>query len=158
MKIVAFLQNQWFKDPERIKRIIQDTIEKESHWKNAGEIREYYISAFLFMGCLTGQRLMRAFGDDTCHEIVWEECSREIGGKSSAAFPADIAHMQEVVERHAPQVLLVFGKIAKDAVKFLLLPSESTVITGPHPAARGPSVVGELAEMARRLQEVMAKE
>lgn len=40
MRIVAFLQNQWFKDPEGVKAMFAQHPER----------RERYISAFLFMG------------------------------------------------------------------------------------------------------------
>lgn len=83
-KIVAFLQNQWFRDPERMKRIREDV-----HWKD--KPRWHWNATWLFFGCLTGRRLLEALGEDLCSEIYWEEISPEIGGFAASAFPADLA-------------------------------------------------------------------
>lgn len=101
------------------------------------------------MGCVTGQRLEKALGD-LCDTIIWDECSREIGGKSSAAFPADLEHMRGAITEHVPDVILAFGKIAGDALK-TIAPTQR-VIYGPHPAARFGAVEG-LASVARQLKE-----
>lgn len=61
-RIVAFLQNQWFRDPERVKQIIQRMVDRYDE-KDPQEIREFYIAAYLFMGCLTGKRLQASCGD-----------------------------------------------------------------------------------------------
>lgn len=143
-KIVAFLQNQWFKDPERIKSIIAKRIALELRGDGdnmtAHEVREEYIAYFLFLGCLTGRRLKAVFGDET-RRIVWEEVSREIGGHASSCFPADDAHIREVLDRHKPDIVLAFGKIACDALS-RLRPAAATLIRGPHPAARSGAMAG----------------
>lgn len=130
MRIVAFLQNQWFKDPEGVKRMFAEHPDR----------RERYISAFLFMGCLTGKRLQSVFGEDLCDGIVWEEASREVGGKSRSLFAADRQHMMAVIQKHKPTVILCFGKIAAEGVKSL--PDDTPVIYGPHPAARNGAIKG----------------
>lgn len=130
MKIVAFLQNQWFKDPEGVKRMFAEHPDR----------RERYISAFLFMGCLTGKRLQSVFGEDLCGGIVWEEASREVGGKSQSLFAADRQHMMAVINKHKPTVILSFGKIASEGIKSL--PIDIPVIYGPHPAARNGAIEG----------------
>lgn len=136
MKIVAFLQNQWFKDPEGIKAMMEGHPER----------RERYISAFLFMGCLTGKRLQSAFGEDLCDAIVWEEASPEVGGHSRSLFAADRQHMMSVIHKHKPTVILSFGKIASEGVKSLPIFGEFdlniAVIYGPHPAARNGAIEG----------------
>lgn len=139
MKIVAFLQNQWFKDPESIKRMFAENPER----------RERYISAFLFMGCLTGKRLQSVFGEELCDAIVWEEASSEVGGHSRSLFAADRQHMMAVINKHKPTVVLVFGKIASEGVKSL--PDiDAAIIFGPHPAARNGAVEG-LRKMRQEL-------
>lgn len=130
MRIVAFLQNQWFKDPEGVKAMFAEHPER----------RERYIEAFLFMGCLTGRRLKSVFGEDLCDGIIWEEASREVGGKSQSLFAADRQHMMAVIRKHNPTVILCFGKIAAEGVKSL--PIEIPVIYGPHPAARSGATEG----------------
>lgn len=131
MKIVAFLQNQWFKDPERIKAMLSE---------NPG-LRERYISAFLFMGCLTGKRLQSVFGEELCAAIIWEEASPKVGSHSRSLFAADRQHIMSVVHKHKPTVILSFGKIASEGVRSL--PTvDAAIIYGPHPAARNGAIEG----------------
>lgn len=130
MKIVAFLQNQWFKDPEGVKAMFDEHPER----------RERYIEAFLFMGCLTGKRLQSVFGEELCGAIIWEETSRDIGGYAASKFPADTRHMTAVLEKHQPTVVLAFGRIAGDAIHSMV--TNSPIIYGPHPAARQGAIEG----------------
>jgi hypothetical protein len=142
LKILAILQNQWFKDPDAVRAM----------YARRPEMRQELLRRFLFMGCLTGRRLRAAFGEETCRRIVWEEASPEIGGESRAAFRADPAHILAAVEAHRPEVVLAFGKIASDAVTGLGLGPGVLVLCGPHPAARrNPMPV--LREMAARLSK-----
>ena len=71
---LAFLQNMWVRDPERVKRDIA---------RYGEECRLTYIEYCLFAGCLTGRRLRQAFGEDLLDRIVWEESTREIAGNAS---------------------------------------------------------------------------
>lgn len=155
MKVVAFLQNQWFRDPERIKKIIADTVDRESEHGGRDEagVREFYIASFLFMGCLTGKRLRSVFGEDLCNEIVWEEVSREIGGHASSVFPADLNHMRDVIGRHKPDVILAFGKLAENAIRNIR-PNVNRIISGPHPTARGSDVLLRLHGMRNSLKGI----
>lgn len=132
MKILAILQNQWFKDPEKVKQI----------YARNPEHRNELIKRFLFMGCLSGRRLQQAFGD-LCNTIIWEEASSEIGGFSASAFPADVEHIKNAIYQHNPDVLIAFGKIASDgafkALTGLGFPDgkrDIRFVTAPHPAAR----------------------
>jgi hypothetical protein len=139
MRVVAFLQNQWFKDPERVKKII----EKSDH-PNA---REWYIKTFLFWGCLTGKRLQRVFGEDYCDNIIWEEASPKIGGKSNSVFPADQQHIENVILKHNPDIILCFGTIALSVLKKIEFNYKWQLIIGPHPAARYPNIIIKLENM-----------
>ncbi len=151
-KIVAFLQNQWFRDPERVKSIIAETTKREADRRTADEIREWYIACFLFMGCLTGRRLRSSLGEELTSLIVWEECSREIGGYSASAFPSDLNHMRDVLNRHNPDAVVAYGKIASDALQIISNERKSLrVIYAPHPAARHGSVMSDLIRVKRAL-------
>jgi hypothetical protein len=150
MTILAFMQNQWFKDPPRMRKLF------EKHYQGR---RHEFVRTFLFFGCRSGQRLRQAFGDDVCdYHIIWEEASPEIGGRSSAAFPADLQHMAGCIELHRPQIILTFGKIAQgglaQALPLVTPPCMVEVITGPHPAARHATVIRELEQMALKLAAV----
>lgn len=149
MKIVGILQNQWFKNPAKIKQIIA---EKELEYPNA---REFYIATFLFWGCLTGRRLRATLGEDYCNEIVWEECSKEIGGCASSKFPADIQHIKQVIAKHKPTVVIAFGQLAKDAL-MQLHTDKFTLLLAPHPAARQSDVVTQLRNLKQLLDNERA--
>ena len=143
MKTLAFLQNMWVRDPGRVKHTIA---------QDGEGFRRRFLTYALFAGCLTGRRLKAAFGD-LCDDIVWEEVSCEIGGKSSSVFPPDYAHITQRMAEEKPDVLLAFGKIACDALVFVAAPRPVPVISGPHPAARHSTVAAELSEMANKLRE-----
>jgi hypothetical protein len=146
MTIVAFLQNQWFKDPEGIKQIYE-------RWPDK---REKLNAAYLFMGCKTGKNLRKAFGD-LCDEIVWEEVSPEIGGHSASSFPPDPEHIKRVIEKHQPDVVLMFGKIAQDGVTPLW---RGPKIAFPHPAYRAlvPGNFREWGDTLNGMIEVLASQ
>lgn len=152
-KIVCFLQNQWFKDPERI----QAMINKHEHHSCKEDAHEFYIKTFLFWGCRTGQVLQQCFGPELCEEIIWQEQSPKIGGFASSKFPPDIAHIENVLRRHEPTIVIALGVSAKYALidatdlKIHSLgrhPYELHV--GPHPAARY-NVFPNLREIKRKI-------
>lgn len=150
MRILAFLQNQWFKDPDRVRAMYEER----------PDLRNTYIRYFLFMGCLTGRRLSTALGDEICQEhIIWEEVSPEIGGHSASKFPADLKHIESAILKHQPDIILAFGKIAYDAVGLSVLPKvrgkTMTVIYGPHPAARN-NPMPRLNEIGRELKQMIS--
>ena len=63
-----------------------------------------------------------------------EEASPKIAGQSSGVFPADLEHIRSAIDKHKPDVILCFGKVACDGVRALGL--SIPVYYGPHPAAR----------------------
>lgn len=151
MKVLAILQNQWFKDPERMKLMLANTFKGD---------RPRFIRTFLFWSCLTGKRLTSAFGEDTCDRIVWENASPEIGGEASSKFDADPAHVASVIDRERPDVVMGFGKIAAQAINGSVgrlsgdVWERITFIELPHPAARHATVMAELRAGAARLAEL----
>lgn len=126
MNVVAFLQCLWLKDPVRGK-------ESMAYMEKLG-LREKFLARLLFHGGKSG-RVLRSTLHHWCDRIIWEECTREIGGNSGAVFPPDHQHMREVICKHAPLYVLSFGKVATEAVEQLHL--EGIVhIPAVHPAAR----------------------
>lgn len=142
-RILAFLQNQYFHDPDKVRGIFE----------RRPDLRNDLIARFLFMGGRTGKRILAAFGDDLCKRIIWEEASPEIGGHASSVFKADLDHMKRAIETHRPVVIVCFGQIAGDAVK--LLKPETATLFAPHPAARGRDVKPKLKEAALKLTEIV---
>lgn len=143
MKILAFLQNQYFKQPERIARIY-------AKHGTTPEDRASLNGSFLFMGSLTGRRLKSAFGEELCDDIIWEEASKDVGSVASHCPPADPEHIKDCIQYFKPNIVLAFGNVAKDGVtcSLFLAPSSFDYIEGSHPAARHATVISELKAMA----------
>jgi hypothetical protein len=130
MKILAFMQNQWFHDPERIKALMERYQDQ----------RNSMIARFLFAtGNKSGNRLRSVFGE-TVNQIIWEEASSQLGDRAGSVFPADLEHMVSAIAKHQPEVIVCFGRIASDGIRKLLMEdriSESIrIFYGPHPSAR----------------------
>lgn len=146
--ILAILQNQWFRDPDWAKRLL------ETRYRGRHEVFAYHM---LFLGCLTGQRLRTAFGN-LCEEIIWENASPQFGNRANAVFPPDCAHLHAVWDKFKPQVVLTFGRVAERAIlKCNLYDRCPNLITGPHPTARGSGRVKELELMAVKLRALLEK-
>ena len=133
MKVIAFLQNQWWKDPDRVRQIIEMSREPE-------KCRQRML-VYGLMQCKTGMVLMRkikrVIGGDIFNEIHWENSSRDFGSKSNCKFPPDIEHMQKVINEQDPDVILCFGAIAKEGLDQCTLLSDTDVLYAVHPASRG---------------------
>jgi len=139
--VVAFLQNQWLSDPERAAEMIERT----------PAVRPRLIKYALFQS-FTGRRLVEAFGEG-CREWVWDNASPRIAGRPSGCFPADPEHIRAVLERHDPDVVLAFGRVASEALRGLC---DCELVAGPHPAARAADVPDRLRGMARRLERLVS--
>lgn len=147
--ILAFLQNMWVKHPDRVRRSF------EIHGE---EFRIRFMRYSLFAGCKTGRMLMKAFGEKIIEQIIFEETTREIAGDSKTIFPADLNHMSACVDKHQPEIVVTFGKIAEEA--FRKLPCENRELrcrpvhlTAHHPASRHPTSYATLTIMASKLKE-----
>lgn len=145
MKIVAFLQNQWFYNARQVEPMYRRREDQtiEQWWDRRARLNK----AYLFYSCLTGRRLKAAFGEELCDRIIWENVSPRIAGKASECFGVDQAHVDAVMDHFKPDVVLFFGRVAQKADVHA-----PVMLTGPHPAARHGGVVDELREMAHKLQ------
>jgi len=147
LRIVAFLQNTWVRDPENLKRIYAEVAARGN--VDVAKHRNCMITYMLFAGCLSGRRLKAAFGEELCYEIYWEEASTEITGTPSAKVTADPEHIRRVLESQQPDVVLCFGRIACNAVEPLW---NGVLLRAPHPAARGDHIVPALLQMRKQLE------
>ncbi len=147
MKIVAFLQNQWWRDPEGVKKRIANHATPE-------EFRRRLI-VWGLQGCKTGRvlekRLASVIGPISFKKIHWENSSREIGGKSASSFPANIEHMEKVINKQLPDVILVFGKIAQQGLNLLTVAPHIAILEAVHPASRGSLLTLDLMAMALKV-------
>ena len=145
MKIVAFLQNMWVRDPVKTRQAFDRY--------TTGRLREAFIAHALFSGCVTGRRLRHAFGD-LCDVIVWEEPSPVIADNPRDYFPPDPKHVAAVLRKHGPDIVLCFSRRAELDI-FNLLPKGCSFVSCPHPAARGAHVIADLDAAALRLRNLM---
>ena len=155
-RILALLQNQWFPDPERIPRVLAYYQEKKG--EEAG--RHRFVRDMLFLGCLTGRRIREAFGEDMLEYFTFEEVSPKIGDHPGASFPPDIDHLTKTFKFVRPELIVAFGRIAQAGVDVLRGGSEwddPDVIICPHPAARGPRTMPDLAAAADEVRTWLGK-
>ncbi len=151
-RVLAFLQNLWVRDPERVKSIIARGGEK---------VRNQIIARLLFAGGLTGRRLRQAFGEDLCRRIIWEECTREIAGDARTILKPSRAHIltalgDKIADR--PVLVVAFGRIAAEAVRSCCFGKFIPFIASPHPAARQADVMDTLRKVAEQIREKIKEE
>jgi len=135
---LAFLQNMWVRDPQRVLDGIA---------RGGERYRRRAIYQFLFGGCLTGRRLRAAFGD-RIGEIEWEESTREIASDSHRICLPQPDHIRAAIATYQPKIVLVFGRVAGDAVSAIWT---GPLIQAPHPAARQSYVPDMLKAAAEAL-------
>ena len=149
--VLAFLQNMWVKDPERIQKSIAT---------HGEEFRMRLMRTFLFMGCKTGRNLTKAFGDQLLEQITFEETTRQIAGDAKTILPVDTHHIHEAIEKHQPRIVLAFGQIAHDAVSVVAGQWTGTpfvYIAAHHPASRHPTSWASLLAAAAKVREELRK-
>jgi hypothetical protein len=143
---LAFLQNMWVRDPQRVR----DAIERYGE-----QYRMRVIHHSLFAGCLTGRRIHAAFGDELIKTITWEEASREIAGDSKTICTPDPEHIADKLEAYSPEVVITFGAVSFEAVKPLW---SGPIIRAPHPAARQPETIAKLKAAASEYAKIVANQ
>lgn len=151
MKILAFLQNQWVRNPDHVRRVY------------AARPRDGFelTARFLFAGCLTGRRLEECLGSELCSKILWANSTPEIFSKASFAPKADLDHMMETLRSCKPDLVILFGRTSckgyekLKARSYVLLPME---LTAPHPASREGGVRGSLRILRCEIEYRIRKE
>lgn len=140
MKVMAFLQNAWARDPQKMQAIM-DRHDDDLDFR-ADLTGRYLALSF------TGKRLIRTLGTHWFNDIIWEECTKVIAGESKSCPPPDHAHIFRVLDHHKPSVVIAFGNVAQEAVfdKF-----DGWKIAMPHPAARQSDVPTKLQECGKFL-------
>lgn len=141
MKVLGILQNQWFREPDRIRAMIE----------RSPQNRRRILTMTLFMGGKTGRILQQVFGDAWCERIAWDEASPLIGGHAASSFPADPEHLRRVIAETEPEVIVTFGAIARAGINQVW---HGTAIHAPHPCARHATALDEL-RMARMALDLL---
>ena len=144
--VLAFLQNMWVKNPERVAASIA---------KHGEEFRLKLMRTFLFMGCKTGRNLTKTFGEELLAQMTFEETTRQIAGDAKTIFPADTHHIHACIEKHQPKIVLAFGQIAHDAVSMVAdqwTGKPFIYVKAHHPASRHPASWLSLLDAAQTVR------
>ena len=137
--ILAFLQNLWVKDP----RYTYDFFKKYPNSRNN------IIKSLLFMGCLTGRRIKKAFGWELADRIIYDECTKEIANNPKTICNPDLEHIKETLNKFKPDRVITFGAIAYKAVSKVF--PKDKIFKSPHPAARQKNTMDKLKSIAKEL-------
>lgn len=140
MKILAFLQNPWFR-PGTSQRHIRMYAENQSFHRKV-----LYLSA-------TGRALHRAFGEELYGQIVWENACPRHGTERRAKMPYDLVHMARVLVLEKPELIICFGREAKMGMNKLMSEPWPNVLYAPHPMAHG-SAAEHLRRVAEDVKEI----
>ncbi len=142
IKIVAFLQNPYFRpgnDPRLIEKYRMDP--------------EFHRRVLLMSA--TGRALYAAFGPKLYHEIIWDNANPKHGHTRNAMLPADVSHMEITIMLHDPDLILCFGKQAQMGMSKLMgKPSWPNVLFAPHPMARG-SAADHLRDIVKKVRKLI---
>jgi hypothetical protein len=144
---LAFLQNLWVNNPDRVKQILASR-------EHETDFRRRFLERLLFRESLTGKKLRAAFGEDV-NRIVWEESTLQIGGHAASVFKPDPRHIRKTIIECQPKFIMAFGAIAASAVFAELTEMEVrevVFVSGPHPAARTSDVMPRLKQMAEQFR------
>lgn len=150
MKIVAFLQNPWFRSNTDPRLIEKYRVDPEFHRR-------------VLLMSATGHALYAAFGPKLYHEIIWDNANPRHGHTRRAALPADVDHMKIILTLHRPDIILCFGRQAQMGMNKLMnrrvVPfSHATVawpnvMFAPHPMAHG-SAVSHLNDIVKKVRKL----
>mgnify|MGYP002132257287 CR=1 FL=1 len=161
MTVLAIMQNQWFKDPARVAAIFSR--------HPSASFRRRFIKHSLFQGCKSGNVLMSVFGD-MLDDWIFEEASPQVGGHSASSFPADLDHITTVIGDVKPDIIVTFGKTAREAIELIRVSVAVLGVTAmvpiplvnwchiaaPHPAARSADALQRLREAKREIEGIIA--
>lgn len=145
MKIIAFLQNPWFK--EGTPKFIIDKY---------GNCQTFHRRVLAMSA--TGKALMRAFGRDLYGRIVWDNACPHHGSTRRHAEKPDFLHMARRVAEEQADVILLFGAHAQRGWDQVMMDKElsdmrwrRTVLRAPHPMAMG-NAAEHLRKISRQVK------
>lgn len=139
MVVLGLLQNQWVRDPERLRAL----------YARQPDQRRRYIGMLLFWGCLSGKRLRQALGD-WCEQIIWENVSPEITSRPDVQIVGDPIHVKKAIIEVRPDLIIAFGAVARQTLYSVVC--KVKIIGAPHPANRGADTMTRLRAVRHVLE------
>ena len=134
-KILAFLQNPGFPEgtcPETIRQYNLDD-----------DYRRKILSQYM-----TGQRLLKAFGEVAFNHIILDNVLLESGTIKKKVLP-DMHHVRAIIEEVKPLIIVTFGAMAYRAIK------DMEEWTGPHFSYSHPNARGVTSDELRIFAEMV---
>lgn len=123
MKIVAFMQNPWFRLDTPKEAIDRYRTDQEFHRRLLGET-------------MSGNRLRIAFGEHWFKEIWWDNANPKHSDVASGMMDPDIAHIERVIKEQEPNLIITFGAQAKKGVERSVAAISIKCMHCLHPNAR----------------------
>lgn len=100
---------------------------------------------------MTGKRLIAAFGD-MYNKIHWDNANWRHTSVVNGRVPADLEHINRVLVLTQPDLVLAFGKVAKEALDSMLVAYPTIeLIACPHPTAFG-NTTGNLTKLGEKIR------
>lgn len=142
-KIVAYLQNPWFKPGVHQRHVALYRNDQKFH-------------RLVLLHSATGRALERAFGSELYNHIHWDNANPLHGTERDAVFPPDAEYMAHVLLAQRPDIVLLFGKQAQGGWDKMARPSnDHIVLRSVHPMARG-SAARHLEKIVRDLKMLIS--
>ncbi len=142
-QILGLLQNQWAKDPARMKALL------ERH-----PTERYKVIGMLLAFSASGRHLRRVFGA-MMERIIWDNVSPVIAPAPNACPPPDLVHVCQVLRSVQPDIVIAFGRNAQVVMRQQSW--SGCVICAPHPASRQAGVHEKLVGARDRLLGCIAE-
>ena len=133
------MQNPWFREgtpPEWVTRYRDDQI---FHRRVLGN-------------SMSGKRLRQAFGE-LYEEIHWDNSNWRAVDKASGLMLPDYEHIENVIGREHPNLIVCFGKVAWEAVRRFDPPAPTWECHHPNARGRTQEDLNKFAEMVRDFKQ-----
>lgn len=123
LTILAFLQNPWFPEGTPRNIVTQYQTDQEFHQD-------------ILKATMAGQKLHMAFGNDMFRRIWWDNVTPVVTDHPRKKAAKNQEHVDAVISKIKPQLILTFGDEAKEAVTDSVVAIRTKVMHCHHPASR----------------------
>lgn len=122
MRILAFMQNPWFREGTPDEWILRYRDDQEFHRR-------------ILARSMSGSRLVKAFGKESYDRIHWDNVNWRAASVANGILPPDMDHIAGIIYKIDPQLIICFGRVALNG---LTAHDPACPVWGcHHPNARG---------------------